>query len=103
MAKPIMPKNLVAAALREALPGKTNYDLIELKVSSIRTMLENIASQSSGCCWPPCGRWPRNWGPITRGCCTWIRMDGYRNFPPRLVFTENPDFVDHTVANLKNQ
>jgi hypothetical protein len=45
MAKPT-PKNLTALALREALPGKSDHDLIELKLSSIRTMLESMAAMS---------------------------------------------------------
>jgi hypothetical protein len=45
MAKPT-PKNLTALALREALPGKSDHDLIELKLSSIRVMLENMAAMS---------------------------------------------------------
>lgn len=43
MAKPTH-MNLTALALREALPGKADHDLIEMQVSSIRTMLENMAA-----------------------------------------------------------
>jgi hypothetical protein len=44
MAKAITPKALAAAVLREALPGKADHELIEMQVSSIRTMLESVAS-----------------------------------------------------------
>ena len=44
MAKATTTKSLAALALREALPGKSDHDLVELKLSSIRTMLESMAA-----------------------------------------------------------
>jgi len=44
MTKPITARALASMALREALPGKSDDDKIEMTLSSFRVMLEHMAA-----------------------------------------------------------